>query len=97
MSSSLHPRIRCFLFCVVFWRVYKKLYNSGQLCIALLRLQVLEQGVEKHHDHQANDGAENNRAGTFLVKGTFRQDLVHNSQNYRVQILQSRQNKSWAV
>jgi len=52
-------------------------------------LQVLEQCVEQFHDQEADDDAENDRAARLLVKCTFWQDLVHDGQNYRVQILQS--------
>lgn len=54
---------------------------------ATTKLQVLEQCVEQQHDEEADDGAENHRAPLLLVEGAFWQHLVHDGQDYRVQVL----------
>jgi hypothetical protein len=60
---------------------------------ATTKLQVLEQCVEQQHDEEADDGAENHRAPLLLVEGAFWQHLVHDGQDYRVQVLQSQKIK----
>lgn len=90
-------RIRYFCSCRM-QIIYKilQLYNARCLFLVLLmmmNLQVLEQCVEQYHDQETNDGAENDCAPLLLVKRTFWQGLVHDSQNYRVQILQSQKIK----
>lgn len=57
------------------------------LLAATTKLQVLEQCVEQQHDEEADDGAENHRAPLLLVEGAFWQHLVHDGQDYRVQVL----------
>lgn len=58
-------------------------------CIAVpIDLQVLEHIVENYHDHQTNDGTCDYCPPVTLIKSTFRQKLIRQCQNYRIQILQ---------